>query len=160
MDYPITNAIRFLREKKIPFEPMLYTYEEHGGTKHSAEELHVPEHSVIKTIVMKTDSGEPFIILMHGDFEVSSKQLARIMGVKQVTMCTEDEAHRFTGYFVGGISPFGTKRRLDIYTEKTILDLPEICINGGTRGMLVKIDPRQLRSAFPITEVNVAIEKV
>jgi len=157
MDYPITNGIRFLREKKIPFEPMHYTYEEHGGTKRSAEELRVPEHNIIKTIVMKTDAGEPFMTLMHGDYEISLKQIARIIGVKQVEMCTEEEVHRFTGYMVGGTSPFGTKKRLIIFVEKTIFDLPKICINGGKRGFLVKINPQDLKKAFPITDVNVAI---
>ncbi len=136
---------------------MLYAYEDHGGTKRSAEELHVPEHSVVKTIVLKTDTGEPFITLMHGDCEVSLKQLARILGVKQVAMCTEEEVHRFTGYMVGGTSPFGTKRRMNICVEKTILALPFICINGGKRGFLVKINPQDMRKAFPILEVEVAI---
>ncbi len=160
MDYPITTAIRFLRDKKISFQPMLYAYEEHGGTKRSAEELHVSEHSVIKTIVMKNDSGEPFITLMHGDFEVSLKQLARFLGVKQVSMCTEDEVTRFTGYMVGGTSPFGTKRRLNIFVEQSIFELPDICINGGKRGFLVKINPQDLKKAFDCTEVNVAIREM
>ncbi len=160
MDYPITTAIRFLREKKIPFQPMLYTYEEHGGTKRSSEELHVPEHTIIKTIVMKSDSGEPFITLMHGDCEVSLKQLARFIGAKQVIMCSEDEVTRFTGYFVGGTSPFGTKRRLNIFVEQTIFELNEICINGGKRGFLVKINPKDIKLAFPCTEVNVAIKEL
>ncbi|TAK60064.1 MAG: Cys-tRNA(Pro) deacylase [Bacteroidetes bacterium] len=158
MSYPITTAIRFLREKNISFEPMLYAYEEHGGTKRSSEELNVPEKQIIKTIVMKTDEGEPFIILMHGDREVSMKQLARTMGVKQITMCSEAEVTKFTGYVVGGTSPFGTKRRLDVYVESSIFALPYICINGGKRGFLVKMHPMDLKRAFEVVEVEVGID--
>ncbi len=158
-DYPITPAVRLLREKKISFEPRLYDYEERGGTRRSSEALGVPEHSVIKTLVMESSPREPFIILMHGDCEVSTKQLARSLGVKSVAPCDAGSAQKHTGYQVGGTSPFGTRSRLPVYAEKTIFDLARIYINGGKRGFLVEMDPKDLRSALPVTEVEVAIPR-
>jgi len=155
--YPITPAVRVLREKRIAFEPHLYDYKEHGGTKHSAEELGVDEHSVVKTLVMETDSREPLIVLMHGDREVSTKELARALGVKSVSPCDPAAAQRHTGYQVGGTSPFGTRKPLAVYVEQTVFDLPAIYINGGKRGFLVSIDPTDLRRALRLNEVNVAI---
>lgn len=133
-DYPITCAVRVLREKKIVFEPLLYEYKEHGGTRRSAEELRVDEHSVIKTLVMENDSRQPLIVLMHGDLEVSTKELARALGVKSVSPCDPATAEKHTGYQVGGTSPFGTRKPLPVYAERTIFDLPKIIINGGKRG--------------------------
>lgn len=156
-NYPVTPAVRILRERKILFEPHLYAYEEHGGTKRSAEQLNVDEHAVIKTLVMETDSHSPLIILMHGDLEVSTKALARVLGVKSVAPCDPGTAQKHTGYQVGGTSPFGTRKPLSVYAEKTIFDLPVIYINGGKRGFLVSIDPNELRRALKITEINVAI---
>jgi Cys-tRNA(Pro) deacylase len=156
-DYPITQAVRFLRDQKIAFEPRLYEYEEKGGTRRSSEELGVDEHSVVKTLVMEDDSRRAFIILMHGDYEVSTKQLARLLGVKSVKPCDVNTAQKHTGYVVGGTSPFGTRTKLPIYAERTIFDLPKIYINGGKRGFLVEINPQDLRQAFPVTEVEVAI---
>lgn len=156
-DYPITPAIRILREKGIEFKPHLYVYEEHGGTSHSAAALGVPEHQVVKTIVMQTDERKPLLILMHGDREVSTKQFARFLGVKRVEPCDEAAATRHTGYLFGGTSPFGTRHPLPVYVEKTVFDLPNIYINGGKRGFLVEIAPSDLRRAFPVTEVEVAI---
>src|SRR5919199_6610894 len=115
MDYPITPAGRALREKKVAFEPHLYDYVEHGGTRRSAEELNVDEHAVVKTLVMETDARKPLIVLMHGDREVSTKQLARAIGVKSVQPCSPDAAQKHTGYIVGGTSPFGTRTRLPVY---------------------------------------------
>lgn len=155
--YPVTPAIRLLREKNIAFEPQLYRYEEHGGTRHSATELRVAEHIVIKTLVMETDRREPLIILMHGDREVSTEELARALGVKSVAPCTSDTAQRLTGYMVGGISPLGTRTKLPVYMERTIHDLPEIYINGGKRGFLISIDPRELVRILDAREVSVAI---
>jgi Cys-tRNA(Pro) deacylase len=155
--YPVTPAVRVLREKRIALEPHLYVYEEHGGTKHSAEELGVDEHSVIKTLVMETDSREPLIVLMHGDREVSTRELARALGVKSVSPCDPVSAQKHTGYQVGGTSPFGTRKLLAVYIERTVFDLPKIYINGGKRGFLVSIDPNDLRRALTLTEVNVAI---
>ncbi len=157
MDYPVTPAVRVLREKKIAFEPHLYVYEEHGGTRRSAEELGVDEHAVVKTLVMETDARQPLIMLMHGDREVSTKQLARHIGVKSVAPCAPETAQKHTGYMVGGTSPFGTRARLPVYVERTIFDLPKIYINGGKRGFLVSLTPQALRDALPLEEVAVAI---
>lgn len=157
-DYPVTPAIRVLREKKIAFKPHLYAYEEHGGTRRSAEALGVSEHAVIKTLVMETDSRQTLLVLMHGDMEVSTKQLARTIGAKQVAPCTVEAAQKQTGYLFGGTSPFGTRRPLPIYAERTIFELPRIFINGGKRGFLVEIEPPDLKRALSVTEVEVSIE--
>lgn len=156
--YPTTSAVRFLREKNIRFVPHLYPYEERGGTGQSARMLKVDEHRVIKTLVMETDGRKPFIILMHGDCEVSTKSLARTLGVKSVQPCSSETAQKHTGYLVGGTSPFGTRTALDIYVEGTIFDLGSIYINGGKRGFLVEIDPRDMRHVLSLREVEVAIE--
>jgi Cys-tRNA(Pro) deacylase len=159
MDYPVTAAVRLLREKKVEFEPHLYDYVERGGTHHSAEALGVDEHAVVKTLVMETEAHKPLVVLMHGDREVSTKQLARHLGVKSVHPCDFASAQRHTGYLVGGTSPFGTRTRLAVYVERTIFELPVIYINGGKRGFLVSIEPKVLRDVLPIEEVEVAIEK-
>jgi len=156
-DYPITSAIRFLREKKITFVPFLYRYEEHGGTHQFAAEFNIPDHQVIKTLVFETDQKKTLIVLMHGDREVSTKQMARIIGVKQVTPCDANTAQRHTGYQFGGTSPFGTRRQLPVYAEKTILDLQKIYINGGKRGFIIEITPHDLCAALDIIEVEAAI---
>jgi Cys-tRNA(Pro) deacylase len=156
-DYPVTQAIRFLREKKISFTPHIHEYEEHGGTRLTAEMISVPENLVVKTLVMETDQKKTMIILMHGDREVSTKQMARIIGVKLVTPCNASTAQRYTGYQFGGTSPFGTRHPLPVYVEKTILDLQKIYINGGKRGFIIEINPQDLRTAFQIVEVEAAI---
>jgi Cys-tRNA(Pro) deacylase len=154
---PITPAVRFLRERKVDFTPHLYQYEEHGGTRVGARELNLPEHILVKTLVMETDRHQSLLLLMHGDCEVSTKKLARILGVKSVLPCDEKTAHRLTGYVFGGTSPFGTHKPLLVYAERSIFDLPSIFINGGKRGFLVEIDPGILRATLPIKEVDVAI---
>src|ERR687886_1227953 len=159
MDYPVTPAVRVLRERKVDFAPHLYTYEERGGTRHSAESLGVDEHAVVKTLVMETDARKALIVLMHGDREVSTKQLARTLGVKTVHPCDPATAQKHTGYLVGGTSPFGTRARLPVYVEHTIFELPKIYINGGKRGFLVEIEPKVLRDVLPVTEVSVAVAK-
>jgi Cys-tRNA(Pro) deacylase len=159
-DYPVTPAIRLLREKRIAFEPHLYDYEERGGTAHSAAELQIPEHAVIKTLVMENDKREPLIVLMHGDLEVSTKMLARTLGVKTVSVCDPAVAQKHTGYMVGGTSPFGTRRAMQVYVERTIFDLSRIYINGGKRGFLVSIDPVVLRTLLPVVEVDAGITKL
>jgi Cys-tRNA(Pro) deacylase len=156
-DSPVTSAVRFLRGRRIPFEPYLYQYEEHGGTAYAAGALHVPEHNVVKTLVMETDTRKPLLVLMHGDREVSTKELARTLGVKRVTPCEVAVAQKHTGYTVGGISPFGTRTALPVCVERTILSLPRIYINGGRRGFLVGIDPGDLHRAISFLEVSVAI---
>ncbi len=156
-DYPVTTAIRELRAAGVAFVPHLYNYVEHGGTRVSAESLGVQEHSVIKTIVMETDEKKPILVLMHGDLEVSTKRLARVIGVKHVELCTADVAQRHTGYQFGGTSPFGTRKEIPVYAEKTIFDLPKIYINGGKRGFLVEIAPKELKKVCGATEVEVGI---
>ena len=157
MDYPITPAVRLLRKNKVEFEPHLYDYVEHGGTSHSAEALGVDEHTVVKTLVMEAEGKRPFIVLMHGDREVSTKNLARHIEVKSVHPCDFAEAQKHTGYLVGGTSPFGTRTRLHVYAERTIFDLPVIYINGGKRGFLVSLDPQVLRDVLHAEEVEVAV---
>jgi Cys-tRNA(Pro) deacylase len=156
-DYPVTPAVRMLRDKKVQFEPHLYNYVEKGGTEHSAKELGVDEHAVVKTLVMETDQRKPLIILMHGDKEVSTKNLARTLNVKSVQPCKPDVAQKHTGYMVGGTSPFGTRHEMPVYAERTIFELPKIYINGGKRGFLVSIEPQVLKDVLGAKEVEVAI---
>ena len=158
-DYPVTPAVRVLRERKVEFEPHLYDYEERGGTRHSAESLNVDEHAVVKTLVMETDARRPLIVLMHGDREVSTKQLARALGVKAVQPCKPEAAQKHTGYLVGGTSPLGTRNALPVYAERTIFDLAKVYINGGKRGFLVALDPNALRALLTVEEVSVAVEE-
>ncbi len=153
---PATQAIRLLKQHKVKFTPRPYKYEEKGGTKVSARELGIDEFHIIKTLVMEDDRQRPLLILMHGSCEVSLKQLARQLKVKQVTPCPAEKADRLTGYQTGGISPFGTKQQLPIYIEETILSLDNICINGGRRGLLVELDPQVLNNLLNPTRVNVA----
>ena len=159
MDIPVTTAIRALRAANAEFEPCVYDYVEHGGTRHSAASLGVDEHATVKTIVMETDAKKPFIVLMHGDREISTKQMARVLGVKSVAPCSPDTASRHTGYMVGGTSPFGTRKPLPIYAEATIFDLPFLYINGGRRGLLVKITPATLDRVARPTRISVAVSE-
>jgi Cys-tRNA(Pro) deacylase len=158
MDYPVTPAVRFLRERKVDFVPHLYDYVERGGTAESARRLGIDEHAVVKTLVFETNEKKPLIVLMHGDREVSTKTLARYLGVKAVAPATPEKASKLTGYLVGGTSPFGTKTKMPIYAEKTIFELDGIYINGGKRGFLVEIDPRILSDVLEIEKVKVAID--
>ncbi len=153
---PETPATRFLRQHQIACSVHLYTYEEHGGTKVSSRALNVSEHSVIKTLVFENEGGAPLIVLMHGDRKVSVKELARQIGVKKISPAKPEAARRHTGYLVGGTSPFGTKKKLPVYLEKTVLDLPLIYINGGRRGFLVGIHPHDLLRSLQPTLVAVA----
>ena len=155
--YPTTQAIRLLKQHKVEFEPRLYKYEERGGTATSARELGIDEHSVIKTLVMEDENRNGLIVLMHGDKEVSVKNLARQVGVKQITPCPPKTADALTGYQTGGISPFGTRKKLPVYIEKTILALDRICINGGKRGFLVEISPADIVKVLTPVEVEVGI---
>jgi Cys-tRNA(Pro) deacylase len=154
---PSTPATRLLREKGVPFTEHPYRYEERGGTAVSARELGVDEHAVVKTLVMERDDGEPIVVLMHGDREVSTKALARQLGCKSVQICRPEVANRHSGYQVGGTSPFGTRKAMPVLVERTILDLPRIYINGGSRGFLVGIDPGDLERVLRPTPVDVAI---
>ena len=158
MDYPVTAAVRFLREKKVYFVPHLYDYVDRGGTNESARQLGVNEHAVVKTLVFETNERKPLIVLMHGDRQISTKNLARHIGVKSVEPATPDRASKHTGYLVGGTSPFGTRTAMPVYVEKTIFDLDTIYINGGKRGFLVEIDPGVLRATLKVEEVDVGIK--
>ncbi len=153
---PSTNATRLLRDKGIAYTEHLYRYEDHGGTRVSARELGVEEHAVVKTLVFEDDRRQPFLILMHGDREVSTKELARQIHAKTVHPCAPEVANRHSGYLVGGTSPFGTRRGMPVYVEAGILELARIYINGGSRGFLVGMDPKDLAKALEIRPVTVA----
>ncbi len=154
---PETPATKFLKAHKVPFSNHPYTYEEHGGTKVSARELNVNEHHVIKTLVFEDENTKPLIVLMHGDCKVSAKELARQIPCKKVEPCKPEVANRHTGFLIGGTSPFGTKKTLPIFIEKSILDLPLIYINGGRRGYLVGIHPHDIVRTLKAQVVNVAL---
>ena len=154
---PVTPAVLALKKNRVDFIPRSYRYEEHGGTRVSARELGVPEHEVIKTLVMEDEGGSPLIVLMHGDREVSTKALARILGVKSVRPCDPKTAERHTGYRVGGTSPFGTKKPLPVYMEETITGLSRILINAGSRGLLAEMPPSELVRVLNPAPVRVAI---
>ncbi len=155
--FPITQAVRHLRAEKVVFTDHLYAYEDKGGTTVSARELRVDEHCVIKTLVMEDDQGRPLIILMHGNLQVSTKELARLIRVKQVSPCTADTALKHTGYLVGGTSPFGIRSRIPVYVEESILGLERIYINGGKRGYLVGMAPSELGRVLKPLPVKVGI---
>jgi Cys-tRNA(Pro) deacylase len=154
---PVTAAVRALRAAKVSFTDHLYAYEEKGGTAVSSRELEVDEHAVVKTLIMEDEAKQPLVVLMHGDRQVSTKELARILGVKTISPCTPDTAQKHTGYLVGGTSPFGTRRQMPVCLEETILDLPRVYVNGGKRGYLVGIDPRDVAKLLNPTLVRVAI---
>ena len=163
MDKPVekkvsmTTAIRALDGAKVAYEVHLYAYEDKGGTRVSARELGVDEHAVVKTLVMEDDARAPLLVLMHGDLEVSTKQLARAIGCKHVEPCRPDVANRHSGYLVGGTSPFGTRKPMPVYVERTVLGLPRIYINGGARGFLVGMAPADLVRVLNPTPVDVGI---
>jgi len=153
---PETPATRFLRQHRVSYSPHLYEYEEHGGTAVSARALGVDEHAVVKTLIMQDEQAHPLIVLMHGDCEVSTKELARQSGHKRIEICAPAVANRHSGYLVGGTSPFATKRNMPVFMERTILDLPLIYINGGRRGFLVGIDPKEVVRTLKPQLVEVA----
>ena len=154
---PSTNATRMLRQAGIAYSEHLYRYEDHGGTAVSARELGVDEHAVIKTLVMEDDKGAPLIILMHGDREVSTRELARQIGAKSVQPCKPEVANRHSGYLVGGTSPLGTKKALPVHAEASLFELPKIYLNGGSRGFLVGLDPKDLDQVLTVNRVSVAL---
>ena len=152
-----TPATQLLRRHGVAFTEHVYDYVEHGGTAESARQLGVDEHAVVKTLVMQDERAQPLIVLMHGDKQVSTKNLARGIGVKSVEPCKPDVAQRHSGYMVGGTSPFGTKKAMPVYVEETVLALDRICINGGRRGYLIGIAPAVLTELLAATPVNCAL---
>ena len=155
--FPTTPAIRELKKHRAEFSLHPYKYVEKGGTAAAAEALSMDEHSVIKTLVMESRGYQPFLVLMHGDKSVSTKALARILGVKTVSPCEPKTALQCTGYLVGGISPFGTRKPMKVYMEATVMDLPKICINAGKRGLLAIIPPGEIARILNPEPVNAAI---
>jgi Cys-tRNA(Pro) deacylase len=154
--HPVTMAIRVLRQHDVAFVPHLYDWEPRGGTRASSEALGVDEHVVVKTLIFEDERKQPLCILMHGDREVSAKNLARQIGVKTVAPCTPEVADKHSGYQVGGTSPFGLRRAMPVYCERTITELPTIFINGGARGFLVELAPADLQKVLAPTLVDVA----
>ncbi|APA66967.1 MULTISPECIES: Cys-tRNA(Pro) deacylase [unclassified Janthinobacterium] len=152
-----TQATQMLRKHQVSFDEHPYPYEEHGGTSVSARELNVPEHAVIKTLVMQDEAARPMIVLMHGDCKVSTKNLARGIGCKSVEPCKPEVAQRHSGYLIGGTSPFGTKKAMPVYVEQSILALERIYINGGRRGFLVSLAPQVLLDLLQAKPVQCAL---
>lgn len=154
---PSTPATRLLKAKGVAYTEHVYRYEEHGGTRVSARELGVEEHRVIKTLVMENDQNQPLVVLMHGDGEVSTKALARQVGAREVRICRPEVAQRHSGYQVGGTSPFGTKKAMPVYVERTVLEMDAIYLNGGSRGFLVGLAPQVLVEILGARPVEVMI---
>jgi len=154
-----TPATAFLKAQKVPYTEHPYEYEEHGGTEVSARELGVDEHAVVKTLVMQDQDAKPLLVLMHGDRKVSTKNLARQAGAKSIEPCKPEVANRHSGYLIGGTSPFGTRKQMPVYAEKSIFDLPKIYINGGRRGFLVGIAPQELSRTLAAIPVECALQE-
>jgi Cys-tRNA(Pro) deacylase len=154
---PMTPAVRTLKQAGVAFTEHPYSYVEHGGTAAFAREAGVDEHLVVKTLIMEDEAKKPFVVLMHGDREVSTKEMARTLGVRSVRPCAPETAERHSGYMVGGTSPFGLRKPLPIYVEASILELAKIYINGGKRGFIVGLSPQDLVRILKPTPVNVAI---
>ena len=152
-----TPATAFLKKHGVAYSEHVYEYVEHGGTRVPAQALGVDEHHVVKTLVMEDEAKRPLIVLMHGDREVSTKNLARQAGVKRIEPCPPEVAQRHSGYQIGGTSPFGTRKSMPVYVERSVLDLPRIYINGGRRGFLVGIDPQALARVLKVTPVDAAL---
>ncbi len=157
--WPVTPAVRVLREEGAVFSNHLYGYEERGGTAASSQKLGVDEHCVIKTLVMEDEKKNPLLVLMHGDMQVSLKLLAKALGSKMVSPCAPETANRHSGYLVGGTSPFGTKKRMPVYMEKSILNLPKVYINGGKRGFLVGMAPGEIQRICGAILVDVGMTR-
>ncbi|MBM3293934.1 MAG: Cys-tRNA(Pro) deacylase [Candidatus Aminicenantes bacterium] len=156
-NFPMTQAIRVLKDHGVPFTIHAYKYEEHGGTPIAARALGVDEHLVVKTLVFETETHEPLVVVMHGDKDVSTKNLARTLGVKAVHPCSPEAASKHTGYIVGGISPFGTRKRLKVFLERSVTDMPKIYINAGKRGLLAEIAPADLMKILSPALIEVGI---
>ena len=153
-----TPATAFLKAKGVPYTEHRFEYVEHGGTRHSSQAMGVPEHAVVKTLVMQDEAGAPLIVLMHGDRKVSTRNLARQIGAKRIEPCRPEVAQRHSGYQVGGTSPFGTKKALPVYLERSVLALDRIYINGGRRGFLVGIAPGEIVRTLAPVLVDAALD--
>ncbi len=153
-----TPATSWLKARGVVFTEHPYDYVEHGGTAESARQLGLDEHAVVKTLVMQDERGEPLLVLMHGDRQVSTKNLARAIGARSVEPCKPEVAQRASGYLIGGTSPFGTRKDMPVYVEETVLGLPRICINGGRRGFLVGLEPRVLVELLGARPVHCALK--
>ena len=154
-----TPATAFVAKHGVAFTEHHFEYVEHGGTAHTSSALGVPEHQVVKTLIMEDEKGEPLVVLMHGDRKVSTKELARAAGVKRIAPCKPEAATRHSGYLIGGTSPFGTRKAMPIFLERSVLELPRIYINGGRRGYLLGMDPAQLVRVLSPVLVEVALEE-
>ena len=152
-----TPATQWLKQKKVSYTEHPYDYVDHGGTAESSKQLGVPEHEVVKTLVMQDENGKGLVVLMHGDFKTSTKNLARQIGCKWVEPCKPDVAQKNSGYMVGGTSPFGLRKDMPMYVESSILALPKIWINGGRRGFLVGLDPQVLLKELGAKPVECAL---
>ncbi len=155
---PMTQAIRVLKAAKAQYTEHCYVYEERGGTATIARELGIDEHIAVKTLIFETEDKKPFVILMHGDRSVSTQKMARVLGVKRVAPCEPAQAERNSGYHCGGTSPFGTRRPMPVYIQQTILELPEIYINGGQRGFVLRMSPQVVADLLHPIPVDVAID--
>ncbi|MCP5197598.1 MAG: aminoacyl-tRNA deacylase [Gammaproteobacteria bacterium] len=156
--FPVTLATRWLHAQRVEFSSHLYPYQDHGGTAHSAQCLGVNEHCVVKTLIMEDERRQPLIVLMHGDRQVSTKELARLLGVKTIVSCDPAVADKHSGYRVGGTSPFGVRKIMPVYMEASILDLPLVYLNGGKRGFLIGLPPSEVQRLLQPMLVSVAIE--
>jgi Cys-tRNA(Pro) deacylase len=154
---PETPATKYLRQHDVTYSSHFYEYEDHGGTSISSRKLGVSEHVIVKTLIMQDELGKPIVVLMHGDCKVSTKELARQAGCKRIEPCRPDVANRHTGFLVGGTSPFGIKKKMPIYIQRTILDLPQIYINGGRRGYLICLSPLEFTRLLDFQIVDVAL---
>ncbi|MDR1840752.1 MAG: Cys-tRNA(Pro) deacylase [Holophagales bacterium] len=157
--FPSTPATRLLKASNVEFSEHSYRYEDRGGTSVSARELGVDEHSVVKTLIMEDENGRPLIVLMHGDLEVSTKELARQTGCKAISPCKPDTADKHSGYQVGGTSPFGVRKAMPVYMEQTIPDLPKIYINGGSKGFLIGMNPKDAQRVLSAVLVQVGCSR-
>ena len=159
MKHTGTPATSFLAQHGVQYTEHFYDYVEHGGTAVSSTSLGVPEHEVVKTLIMETDKGDPLVVLMHGDRKVSTKELARVAGAKRIFPSKPEVAQRHSGYLVGGTSPFGTRKAMPVYLQKSVLDLPRIYINGGRRGYLLGMAPSEITRVLKPVLVDVALEE-
>ncbi|MFO0569898.1 MAG: Cys-tRNA(Pro) deacylase [Polyangiaceae bacterium] len=156
-NHPVTLAVRALRSHAVSFVPHVFDYEPHGGTRHSAEVLGVDEHLVVKTLIFEDEKKAPLCVLMHGDREVSTKNLARQIGVKTIQPCAPEVAQKHSGYLVGGTSPFGLRKAMPIFVERSILELERIYINGGARGFLVELSAKELTRVLRARPVDAGV---